>query len=164
MSGTSWSPSVPATCLYVIRVRRSMSLYRPQAEPRYSPVGSKAPVNPKSSIAVRYVPPVNMSGAAVVAGVVAPLDPEVVGAVVPVVAVVVGPVGLPPLSLPHAAANSASTDVRAIAPISFRLVTFPPFWEDSSHSGGADVRLAAELRPSFRSPLLPSGSWVEGIA
>src|SRR5437588_12121556 len=40
-----------------VRVRRSRSLYRPHAVPRYSPVGSNAPVNPKSSIAVRYVPP-----------------------------------------------------------------------------------------------------------
>src|SRR5436309_1545778 len=33
------------------------SEYRPQAEPRYSPVGSNPFVNPKSSMAVRYVPP-----------------------------------------------------------------------------------------------------------
>src|SRR5213594_3776669 len=33
------------------------SEYRPHAVPRYSPVGSNPLVNPKSSMAVRYVPP-----------------------------------------------------------------------------------------------------------
>ena len=51
------SPGVPRMCLYVTRFRVRSWEYRPHAEPRYSPVGSKPPVKPKASMAVRYVPP-----------------------------------------------------------------------------------------------------------
>src|SRR4029450_8885007 len=57
MSGTISSPGTPSMCLYVTRVRAMRSEYSPHAVPRYSPVGSNAFVNPKSSMAVRYVPP-----------------------------------------------------------------------------------------------------------
>src|SRR4051794_24091531 len=115
-----------------------MSLYRPQAVPRYSPVGSKAPVNPKSSIAVRYVPPW-----------VTALDGD---ALVPPPPVVADGVAPPPPPPPQAAATSPSTHVIASAPMSFRFVTFPPFWESLSIQVVLD-RSNARFGPSFPCPL-----------
>src|SRR5436190_8722695 len=96
-------------CLYVTRFRRSICENRPKAVPRYSPVGSKAPVNPKSSMADRYTPPFWI------------LPPPLVP--------VLGVPPPPPVLLlpPHAAATSVSTAATATIPSAFlRLSMFPP--------------------------------------
>src|SRR5437762_7083321 len=97
MSGTISSPATPSTCLNVTRFRISSSEYRPHALPRYSPVGSNAPVNPKSSMAVRYTPPFWVDP---------PVDPEVPVPDAP------GDLPFPP----HAAATRATPRNRARTP------------------------------------------------
>src|SRR5207244_687632 len=94
-SGTIVSPAAPRTCLYVTRLRSSSCENSPNAVPRYSPVGSNAPVKPKSSMAVRYTPPLVR-----VVGAVDPDVPEL-----GVVVVVVFP--------PQAAATRARTHTKA---------------------------------------------------
>jgi hypothetical protein len=93
-------------------------------------------VNPKSSIAVRYVPPLGCGDPVEVVDGPLPLlvgpEPELVGPL----PLLVGPEAEAPVVVfglllpPQAAANRAKVQVRAIAPSNFRFVTFPPFWED----------------------------------